>query len=239
MMAVEGSIFRYGFEVTPTEVCKEWLYKKACKLRSKEIELFYRENGQFNVHAKYSQAKELVNKKMIRDNALLLSTLTQFNDPTAVSLIRWLGVTQCLTEQDEAKIWKDALKHLDDPNMRRRIVAFSQFADLGLDDIEKVNNRLVSTHAQFGENGDKAGNVSFPFEVNESEGTLKFFSFAYPSYPRHGYTTYHRRARCKTPSNAIGAHRRSLQQCDNQSSERAADFHHPRYQFAQFPSFPS
>ena len=39
LMAVEGSIFRYGFEVTPTAVCKEWLYRKACKPRSKEIEL--------------------------------------------------------------------------------------------------------------------------------------------------------------------------------------------------------
>lgn len=62
VMAVEGSIFRYGFEVTPTAVCKEWLYRKACKPRSKEIELFYRENGLFNVHAKYNQAQELVNK---------------------------------------------------------------------------------------------------------------------------------------------------------------------------------
>ena len=180
VMVVEGSIFRYGFEVTPTEVCKEWLYKKACKPRSKEIELFYRENGLFNVHAKYSQAKELVNKKMIRDNALLLSTLAQFNDPTAVSVIRWLGETQCLSDQDETNIWKDALKHLDDPNMRKRIVAFSQFADLGLDDIEKVNNRLVSTHTLFDNDGNKTGDVSFPFEVNESEGTLKYFAFAYP-----------------------------------------------------------
>ena len=64
--------------------------------------------------------------------------------------------------------------------MRRRIVAFSQFADLGLDDIEKVNNRLVSTHALFDNDGNKAGDVSFPFEVNESEGTLKYFAFAYP-----------------------------------------------------------
>jgi hypothetical protein len=117
---------------------------------------------------------------MIRDNALLLSTLAQFNDPTAVSLIRWFGETQCLTEQDETNIWKDALKHLDDPNMRRRIVAFSQFADLGLNDIEKVNNRLVSTHVLFDNDGNKTGDVSFPFEVNESEGTLKYFSFAYP-----------------------------------------------------------
>ena len=180
VMTAEGSIIRYGFEVTPTAVCKEWLYRKACKPRSKEIELFYRENGRFNVHAKYSQAKDLVNKKMIRNNALLLSTLAQFNDPTAVSLIRWLGETQCLSDQDEANIWKDALKHLDDPNMRRRIVAFSQFADLGLDDIEKVNNRLMSTHALFDNDGNKTGDVSFPFEVNESEGTLKYFSLAYP-----------------------------------------------------------
>ena len=119
VMAIGGSIYRYGFEVTPTEVCKEWLYKKACKPRSKEIELFYRENGQFNVHAKYSQAQELVNKKMIRDNALLLSTLAQFDDPTAVALIRWLGETQCLTEQNKTNIWKETLKHLDDPNMRQ------------------------------------------------------------------------------------------------------------------------
>lgn len=115
---------------------------------------------------------------MIRDNALLLSTLAQFNDQTAVALIRWLGKTQCLTEQDKTNIWKDALKHLDDPNMRQRIVSFSQFADLGLDDIEKVNNRLVSTHALFDNDGNKAGDVSFPFEVNESEGTLKYFAFA-------------------------------------------------------------
>ena len=85
-----------------------------------------------------------------------------------------------MTEQDETNIWKEALKHLDDQNIRRRIVSFSQFADLGLDDIEKVNNRLVSTHALFDNDGNKAGDVSFPFEVNESEGTLKYFAFAYP-----------------------------------------------------------
>ena len=63
---------------------------------------------------------------------------------------------------------------------RQRIVSFSQIADLGLDDIEKVNNRLVSTHTLFDNDGNNAGDVSSPFEVNESEGTLKYFSFAYP-----------------------------------------------------------
>ena len=65
---------------------------------------------------------------------------------------------------------------------RQRIVSFSQIADLGLDDIEKVNNRLVSTHTLFDNDGNNAGDVSSPFEVNESEGTLKYFSFAYPIF---------------------------------------------------------
>ena len=91
-----------------------------------------------------------------------------------------MGETECLTEHDEADIWKNALRHLDDPDMRRRIVSFSKFADLGLDDIEKINNRLVSTHAQYDNEGNKTSNISFPFEENESEGTLKYFAIAYP-----------------------------------------------------------
>ena len=35
---------------------------------------------------------ELVNKKMVRDNALLLSTGAQFNEPIAVSILQWLAI---------------------------------------------------------------------------------------------------------------------------------------------------
>lgn len=70
-IVVDGFIFRYGFEANEEHVNAEWLYKKACKKRAKEVELYYREAGKTTVHPKYSQALEIANKKMVRDNALL------------------------------------------------------------------------------------------------------------------------------------------------------------------------
>lgn len=179
-IVIDGYIFRYGFEVTRNRVEAEWLYKKACKKRAKEVELYYRTAKETTVHPKYSQAQELVNKNMVRDNALLLSTLAQFNDPTAVSFIGWLNETDVIFCSDEDAAWKNAVRHLDDNNMRQRIVEFSKYADLGINNIEKVNDHLISSHVAYDEEGRPEGNVSFSFEDNESEGTLKYFSLAYP-----------------------------------------------------------
>lgn len=175
-----GFIYRYGFETTREAVTEEWLYRRACKKRTKEICLFYRETSSTSVHPKYEQAKELVNKDMIRGNALLLSTLAQFNDATAISVIRWLNCMDVVFYSDEDSMWKQAVRHLDDKVIRERIVEFSKYADLGIDNIEKVNDRLVSTHIQYDENGNNLGDVSFSFKGSESDGTLKYFSLAYP-----------------------------------------------------------
>lgn len=173
-------IYRYGFETTSKTISEEWFYQKACKKRAKEICLFYRDNDSTTVHPKYSQAQELVNKNMVRDNALLLSTAAQFNDRLAVSVINWLNGMNVIFCSDEESMWNQAVKHLDDNGMKERMVEFSKYADLGIDDIEKVNDRLVSTHAQYDDNGNKTADISFSFTKNESDGTLKYFSLAYP-----------------------------------------------------------
>ena len=89
-------IYRYGFEVDTKAVQMEWLYRRVCKKRAKEVELFYREDGITTVHPKSQLFQELVNKNMVRSNALLLSTAAQFNETTAVSILRWLSDTQVL-----------------------------------------------------------------------------------------------------------------------------------------------
>lgn len=177
---VDGFIYRYGFEANEKNVETEWLYKKACKKRAKEVELYYRSEGNTSVHPKYSQAIEIINRKMVRDNALLLSTLAQFNDSTAVKIIKWLNESDVIFCSDEEKAWKNAVNHLDDPNIRQRIVEFSKFADLGISNIEKINDHLVSSHHAFDDEGNPDGDVSFSFDDHESEGTLKYFSLAYP-----------------------------------------------------------
>ena len=192
--------YRYGFNVTREKVLDEWLYRKACRKRAKEVELFLREGDAFKVHPSMPLLQDIVNRKMVRPNALLLSAAAQFNDTTAVEIIGWLTDsaaaqfndttaveiigwltdTTVLSCSEEDLNWKDALRHFDDETMRKRIVAFSQYADLGIEDIEKSGDRVTSRHNQYDADGRVTQSVSFPFLDNESEGTIKYFSLAYP-----------------------------------------------------------
>ena len=173
-------IYRYGFEITAKSVIAEWLYQRACKRRAKEVELFYRENGATSVHQQSDLIRELVAKKMIRDNALILSTAAQFNDPKAVAILRWIGDTQVIFCSEDEKLWQQAIRHLDDERVRERITAFARYADLGIEEISKVDNRIVSRHRQYDDEGREVNNVAFSFRGNESEGTVKYFSLSFP-----------------------------------------------------------
>ena len=173
-------IYRYGFEVDSQKVQMEWLYRRACKKRAKEVELFYREDGVTSVHPKSQLLQELVNKKMVRSNALLLSTAAQFNETTAVNILRWLSDTQVLFCSEDEVLWQNAIKYLDDEVLRERITAFARYADLGIENITKIDNRIVSRHRQYDDEGREVNNVAFSFNRNESEGTIKYFSLAYP-----------------------------------------------------------
>ena len=177
---IDGNQYRYGMDVDKESVHGEWLYRKACRKRAKEVEIFYREGDAINVHPSFTIGADLAGRKMVRSNALLLSAAAQFNDPTAVQIIEWLTSTTIMSCSDEEKIWEMAVKHLDDSEMRSRMVEFSRYADLGIEDIEKSDNHIISRHLQYDENGEQKGVLSFPFQSMESEGTIKYFSLAYP-----------------------------------------------------------
>lgn len=178
--AVGEYIYRYGFEVDQKTVHSEWLYRRKNKKRAKEVEVFYREEKTTTVHVKSPLIQDLVNKRMVRGNALLLSTAAQFNEDTAVNILHWLGDTQVLFCSETEKMWSQAIRHLDDEKMRERIVRFAKYADLGIDNISKIDSSIVSRHLQYDDEGRETANVFFSFNGNESEGTIKYFSLAYP-----------------------------------------------------------
>ena len=178
--AVGEYLYRYGFEVGEKAVHAEWLYRRMNRKRSKEVEIFYREETGVTVHAKSPLMQDLVNRKMVRDNALLLSTAAQFNETTAVDILHWLSDTQVLFCSEDDKMWLQAIRHLDDEKMRERIVRFAKYADLGIENITKIDNRIVSSHRQYDDEGRETNDVAFSFSGNESEGTIKYFSLAYP-----------------------------------------------------------
>lgn len=172
--------FRYGFEIDSRKVHKEWLYRRNNRKRAKEVELLFRDGEKNNVHPTCAIARNLIANRMVRDNALLVSVAAQFNDEMAVSIVNWLNDTSIITSHDDEMMWKRAAIKLDDPNIRKRIVDFSRFADLGIEDIYKVNDEVVSSHVQYDDEGREMQTVSFPFASNESEGTVKYFQLAYP-----------------------------------------------------------
>ena len=175
-----GNQYRYGFEADHQAVRREWLYRKACRKRAKEVELFFREGESTQVHTTYGMMQDIVNRKMVRNNALCLSVAAQLNDPTAVEIMQWMTGTAVVSCSDEDTMWRDAIRHFDDEQMRQRIVAFSKYADLGIDNIEKNGNNLQSVHTQYDADGNAMKSIIFPFAENESEGTVKYFALAYP-----------------------------------------------------------
>lgn len=172
-------IYRYGFEVDSKVVRSEWLYQRTNKKRAKEIEIFYRTEKETSVHQKSPLLLELVNKRMVRDNALLLSAAAQFNEPKAVNILQWMNDIRVIFGNEEEKLWNQAIKSLDDENLRLRITNFAKYADLGIESIVKIDNRIVSNHRQFDDEGREISDVAFSFSGNESEGTIKYFSLSY------------------------------------------------------------
>ncbi len=172
--------YRYGFKIDRNIVHNEWLYQKVHKRKAKEVELFYRTKDDFSVHSKFDVGKELVSKKMVRNNALLLSVAAQFNEPVSVEIMGWLADTTIVTGTNDDRFWQQAAAQIDNPSMRLRIIDFAKFADFAIDDISKVDNTVLSSHRQYDDDGNPIQNVNFPFKKNESEGTIKYFSLAYP-----------------------------------------------------------
>lgn len=180
VFADEQAQYRYGFEVDEKRVYREWLYQKSNKKKAKEVELFLRNLDEYELHPKFTVGKEVVAKRMVRDNALLLSVAAQFNEAVSVEIMEWLANTTIVLGSSDERIWEMAARQIDNPEMKQRIVEFAQFADFGIDDIRKVDNTVISSHQQCDETGKATKMVTFPFRKNESEGTIKYFSLAYP-----------------------------------------------------------
>lgn len=202
--------YRYGFAVTEDKIESEWLFMKEIKPKAKEIELFFREDNTFPIiHDKFSIGKDLVNKKMVRANALLLSVAAQFNDLIATDVFHWLNSFNSISGLQEDGYKSYTISKLDDPTYRQRIIDFTKFADLGIDDLKvihgnvsEVNPRddspeeldnemkkaflgkpvssLVSFHQKFDKDLNETELVMFPFYQNESMGTRKYFGLAGP-----------------------------------------------------------
>ena len=127
-------LYRYGFEATRNKVISEWLYHKP---KTKEIELFYRENNKYDTHSRnFSKGKTVIKENLVRDNALLLSVAAQFNDKTSISILDWFKRLKTLSGLNESGYQGYTMSKIEDSIHKAKIVDLLKVADLGIKNIK-------------------------------------------------------------------------------------------------------
>ncbi|APQ19417.1 abortive infection protein [Maribacter hydrothermalis] len=126
--------YRYGFELNNEKVISEWLYEKA---KTKEIELFYRDNQNIETHSKrFKKAGSIAKQGFVRDNQLFLSKATQFNDEYSESIYNWFGGLKTLSGLDESRFQGYTMSRLENKNDKNKILKLLKAADLNIDDVK-------------------------------------------------------------------------------------------------------
>lgn len=128
------TLYRYGFEATKDKIVSEWLYYKP---KTKEVELFYREENNFNTHNRsFAKGGTVVKEGLVRDNALLVSVAAQFNEKTAINVIEWFKRFRTLSGLNESGFQGITMGKIEDPKHKAKIVELLKAADLGIQDIK-------------------------------------------------------------------------------------------------------
>lgn len=208
MFVQDSELFRYGFEVSPDKVEAEWLFHRA---KTKEVEIFYRDSQQFELHEKrFKTAKPLVDKKMIRSNALLLSVAAQFNDKLAGKALEWFKKFNVISGLQEERYHGFTMSQAKEDEGRQEILALLKKADMGIDDLtlkllepgnfpqgmpkelqEMIEQKLreeggevftdvLTAHKKYDADKRSVGTVQFSMDKDESSGTRKFFALSGP-----------------------------------------------------------
>jgi uncharacterized protein len=127
-------LYRYGFEVTKERVISEWLFQKP---KTKEIEVFYRDENNIDTHSRsFTKGRTVVKEGLVRNNALLISVAAQFNDNIAINVIDWFERLKTLSGLNESGYQGYTMSKTEDPKHKAKILDLLKAADLGIQDIQ-------------------------------------------------------------------------------------------------------
>jgi AAA15 family ATPase/GTPase len=201
---LDGTLYRYGFETNSKAIVAEWLF---ARLKKKEVQLFYRNGQMFDIDIKrVSKAKLLITEALIRENALLLSVLAQFNDNMAISILDYFSSMKCISGLNEFDYKNNSIRKVrDDAKKKKEIVDLLKSADFGIEDIgyedvleyvDETNKDFVhfkglvskfdaddlsnirTKHRVYNDQNRQTGYIDFLMSDDESHGTQKYFYFA-------------------------------------------------------------
>jgi hypothetical protein len=199
---LNGTRFRYGFEVNTQQVISEWLFHVP-KLR--ESQLFVRNLDSFVLSKKFKEGQGITEKT--RNNALFLSVVAQFNGEIATKILLWFSQTLNVISGLHDRLYRSyTVEDFENKQYRDDILQFIKKLDLGIDNIQlekrsvtveslpkdipeelksllmrSGNQTAVKTfHRKYDADGQQISFEVFDLDEQESEGTKKLFAFAGP-----------------------------------------------------------
>ncbi|MDM1511454.1 AAA family ATPase [Myroides odoratimimus] len=195
-----GIRYRYGFEATQKEVLAEWLYHKPDK---REEPLFIREGMDIVELNKtsFAEGDMLLNvlggedktKKLFRENALLLTTLSSFGiAEVSAKIVKSICSIKIISGLGNRELQYKAEEGLKDEKLKSYILKLLKVGDIGIKDIfsfeltdkEELSEKnkkqlLLSTRMMYDSDGKIIEDTpSFVAFSEESEGTKKLFEMA-------------------------------------------------------------
>lgn len=197
---LEDKTFRYGFDVNAREVVSEWLFQAD---DTEEKMLFERDFDNY-ILDDFPEGQGISDKT--RSNALFLSVVAQFNGKISGKILLWFSKTlQLISGLQDRQYRKETLESLENDRHRHDIIEFIKKLDLGIADIEIINQPVFvianntavygssygslypisvtqttvqTSHPKYDADGKQTSMERFDMEKHESEGTNKLFALA-------------------------------------------------------------
>jgi uncharacterized protein len=200
-LLLEGVRYEYGFVVDSSRVLEEWLYAYP---KGRKQEWFTREAGreQEMIFSRLLQGENRAIAGLTRPNSLFLSAAAQNNHPMLDSIYRWFSsYLWIIDDQSRPALEIVCVQLCREEPMRAEIQAFLESADLGITDVEVLEEDFTSfavrhnlraddpdvqqvfspragTGVQFRHRTGRAeGDVVLPFD-QESQGTRTLFKLS-------------------------------------------------------------
>lgn len=173
LFLIEGIRYRYGFEVDKKTIQTEWLFESKANT---EKPLFYRDKDSIEVTKDFEEGRGLEQKT--RENALFLSIVDQFNGPIAKKIMVWFNRQRIFSGLQHEKEKGLTLAFLMSDSLIGEIKNFLSPLNLGFDDFELRENRIVTFHNKFAKNGEVIDKYEFDLLNQESAGTNKLYDMA-------------------------------------------------------------
>jgi AAA15 family ATPase/GTPase len=195
--------YRYGFELDEKKIFAEWLYAKPGE---RELPFFIRDNQEIIEIDKtnFSEGYKLLGlfdestnrNEIFRENSLFLSSISSLGfGKLSKELVDNIASIFVINGLGHSGLYSYAGESLNDEKRKKYIVDFLKYGDTGIEDVdtfavpsesekksdaenEKKKKLVVSTRKKYNENLEIKGEASFPFNIMESEGTLKLFELS-------------------------------------------------------------